>query len=237
MKIEVITSFHEPYFNLIGKDCVNTWVKFWPRNLYLTCYVEGFEMPPFKRVRPISFGELPKEYFEFQEKEASGNVKKFAKKAFSFIHAMHNSDADRIIWLDADVITQKNMPLEFLESLLPDSVLSTQMGVTYHTKKTGELGNWYVPETGFFAVNTRHELFLKFRETYTDMYVNWKFENLRRWYDNDVFGYTLKSLDAPTLDLCANFIKAYKTPLRHTVLGEYLQHHKAKHSKDQYSKI
>jgi hypothetical protein len=37
-------------------------------------------------------------------------------------------------------------------------------------------------------------------------------------------------------DLCTVFQKGYKTPLRHTVLGEYLIHHKAKHSKAEYSK-
>jgi hypothetical protein len=35
-------------------------------------------------------------------------------------------------------------------------------------------------------------------------------------------------------DLCAGFLKPYKTPLPHTVLGKYLIHFKAKHSKAEY---
>ena len=30
------------------------------------------------------------------------------------------------------------------------------------------------------------------------------------------------------------FTKKYKTPLRHTVLGDHLMHYKAKHSKAEY---
>jgi hypothetical protein len=107
MKIEIITSFNESYYNLIGKDCVSSWLKHWPKELSLTCYVEGFTLPPTERIKQISFDNLCKEYFEFQKSNENDRVKIFSKKAYSAIHAFENSDADYIIWIDADVITGK----------------------------------------------------------------------------------------------------------------------------------
>jgi hypothetical protein len=40
MNIEVITSFNQNYYDLIGKDSVDSWLKYWPKELSLTCYVE-----------------------------------------------------------------------------------------------------------------------------------------------------------------------------------------------------
>lgn len=232
MKIEVITSFHKPYFDLVGKDCIESWIKYWPKEINFTCYVEDFEMPHYDKIKQISFSKLGHAYENFQKKEYKLQTKKFSKKAFSFIHAMENSKADRIIWVDADTITLKKISMTFLESILPDDKLSTHMGVNYDTRKDGSKGNWFVPETGFFSINTNHNLFVNFRKIYKSTYVDGDFRDLRRQYDNDVYGYTIKKLKAPSNDLCSHFLKPFKTPLKHTVLGEYLFHFKAKHSKE-----
>ena len=234
MKIEIITSFNQAYYDLIGKDCVETWLKYWPIDLTLTCYVEEFRLPDHPRIKQISFDTFKPEYYEFQS-TANKQVKKFAKKAWSFIHAMENSTADRIIWLDADVLSVGHLPMNVLLKVLPNNVLSTHMGVTYTETKEGSPGRWFVPETGFFAVNTRHQQFSEFRNEYKRHYVERDSSMLRRFYDNDVYGYVFEKLKAPGNDLCKDFTKDYKTPLRHTVLGPYIEHYKAKHSKHEFS--
>ena len=236
MNIEIITSFNEYYYELIGRDSLESFIKFWPEEFSLTCYVEEFALSPIHRIRQIDFSNLDPAYNKFQHtKGIGGQERKFSKKAFSFIHAMYHSNADRIIWLDSDVVSQKLLPKNLLISLLPDNVLSTHMGVTYDSMKDGTPGRWFVPETGFFAVNTRHERFDDFRREYCRRYVEQDSSNLRRFYDNDVYGYVFESLGANGLDLCKDFKKPYKTPLKHTVLGPYLAHYKAKHSKADYA--
>jgi hypothetical protein len=50
-----------------------------------------------------------------------------------------------------------------------------------------------------------------------------------------VFGAALLTVPkAEVFDLCKTFGKKYKTPLRHTILGDHLIHYKAKHSKAEY---
>ena len=234
MNIEIITSFNQRYYDLIGKDCVDTWLKYWPKELTLTCYVEEFRLPDHPRLKQISFDVFEPEYYEFQS-TSNKQVQKFAKKAWSFIHAMENSTADRIVWLDADVLSVEHLPLELLQNILPSNVLSTHLGVTYTTAKDGSPGRWFVPETGFFAVNTHHQQFKEFASEYKRHYVERDNSMLRRFYDNDVYGYVFEKLKAPGNDLCKDFTKGYKTPLRHTVLGPYIEHYKAKHSKHLFS--
>ena len=148
---------------------------------------------------------------------------------------MENSTADRIVWLDADVLSVDHLPLKLLQDVLPSNVLSTHMGVTYTAAKDGSPGRWFVPETGFFAVNTHHSQFKEFASEYKRHYVERDNTMLRRFYDNDVYGHVFEKLKAPGNDLCKDFTKGYKTPLRHTVLGPYIEHYKAKHSKHEFS--
>jgi hypothetical protein len=234
--IQVITSFNQLYHDLIGKDSVSSFLEHWPDNLKLTCYVEGFQLPNNDRVVQIEFSKLDPDYDQYQlDTLLNQSMKKFAKKAYSFMHAMHHSTAEWIVWLDADVITVKSLPIELLQRVLRPDHLAMYMGVTYLIDKSGNPGQWLVPETGVFAVNTRHKDFAAFRAEYCRRYHDRDYADLRRYYDNDVFGAALLAVpNAAVLDLCAGFTKSYKTPLRHTVLGDHLIHYKAKHSKAEY---
>ena len=235
MKIEVITSFNQAYYDAIGQHAVESWTKYWPQDMQLTCYVEQCSIEQSDRIRLVDFEEFGCDYWRFQEEPTlKSRAKIFAKKAWSFIHASQNTQADRVIWIDADVITISSITKEFLYSLLPTEVLSTHLGVTYWEDKRGRPGPWLVPETGFFAVNTRHEKFCEFIDEYHRRYHEQDYADLRRFYDNDVYGAALTKIVAPVLDLCANLPKPYKTPLEHTVLGPYLHHYKAKHRKEQF---
>ena len=234
--IEIITSFDKRYYDLIGKDCVSSFLELWDPEFSLTCYTEGFQLDPHDRIKQIDFNtQADPEYHRLQQDTEYGvQVKKFSKKAFSVIHAMYHSTADWILWLDADVVTMKSLPAHLILDCMRSEDLSMYMGVTYTTDKSGNPGSWLVPETGVFAVNTRHEKFEEFRNEYRRRYVERDHADLRRFYDNDVFGAALNLADAPVYDLCEGFAKPYKTPLPHTVLGEYLIHYKAKHSKAEY---
>jgi hypothetical protein len=235
--IQVITSFSQTYYDLIGRDSAESFIKYWPEELKLTCYVEGFSLPEHERIEQIDFSELDPDYPAFQsDPNLTQSQKKFAKKAYSFMHAITQPQADWIFWMDADVVTLKELPMAILEKILRSGCLSMYMGVTYTSDKAGNPGNWLVPETGIFAVNTRHWQFKTFRSEYLRRYHERDYADLRRFYDNDVFGAALGVVKQCRMnDLCHGFTKPYKTPLPHTVMKDYLIHYKAKHSKAEYS--
>lgn len=235
MNIEVITSFNQSYYERIGQKAVESWLKYWPETLTLTCYTEEFDIPGHPRLKSVDFKNLDQDYYRFQDDpDIKSRAKTFAKKAWCFMHAADTSAADRVVWLDADVITQQSVDLAFLQSILPDWALSTHLGVTYWEDKRGRPGPWLVPETGFFAVNTRHTKFSAFVAEYRRRYLEKDYQDLRRFYDNDVYGAALMHANTDVLDLCAGLKKPYKTPLRHTVLSPYLYHYKAQHRKEEF---
>ena len=61
MKIEVITSFNQEYYDKIGHACVATWLEHWPKHYTLTCYVEEFRLPDQERINQIDFADFSRE--------------------------------------------------------------------------------------------------------------------------------------------------------------------------------
>lgn len=235
MKLEVITSMNQDYHDRIGRDCIKSYLEHWSTDL--TVYAESVAIKPHSRLRIIEFDELGADYQTFQQDETlSRRCRTFAKKAFCVLHAMDNSAADWLVWIDADVITQRSDPVDLLKTVLQPHYLAMYMGVRYDSHEaTNTSGDWLVPETGFFAVNLRHRMTPVLVQEYRRRYLNKSFSDLRRSYDNDVFGAAVLATPADYLDLCQGLEKAYKTPLKHTVFGAYLCHYKAKHSKANYA--
>jgi len=202
----------------------------------LTVYTEHMSLAPHPRLRTIDFDQLDPDYARFQDDpNLNQSEKKFAKKAYCFMHAMQAVTAGWIMWIDADVISIDDQPLDLWQNLLVPRAATMYMGVNYVLDKQGQPGSWLVPETGVFAVNRDHVDFEQFRAEYCRRYHERDRTGLRRYYDNDVFGAALAHLRATDhADLCTGFAKPYKTPLPHTILGHYLIHYKAKHSKAEY---
>jgi lipopolysaccharide biosynthesis glycosyltransferase len=239
MKISVITSFNKHYYDTIGNKSVSSWLKYWPDNISLTCYVEEFNLPfSNSRITEIPFDCLPNEYFEFQKDiNLKPRVKTFAKKAYSIIHAFENNIADRIIWIDADVISTNSLSVDFLENLCPDDTLLSYMRVWHNIDRLDPTSE-EVPsaESGFFIVNTKHLEFKNFSSRYREYYNLRITKNLRRFYDGEVLGAVAKEFEnkCKIIDLCQVVEKRYNSPLRHLPAGKYLTHYKSKHSKDQF---
>lgn len=235
MKIAVVTSMHEPYYNGLGKTCIDTFEKYWPAGIKLHVYNEGFDLSPTEKIQPMQF-ELGPDYDDFyMSTDYKPRVKQFAKKAFAWLHAYDNIKCDRLIWIDADCRTLKEPNIELLVSMCPDTVLSAHMGIWYdHTKdpKKGlvKIDPVYSVETGFYIFNTQHEKANDFIRQYRDYYMNGFSNKMRRYYDGDVYGCTVKDFDEEYFN---DFnIKGAKTALSKTELKDYFLHLKGKVKKE-----
>ena len=237
MKIAVITSFNQDYYDRIGQHCVNSWLQHWSDPMRLTCYVEEFCLHPDPRMDQIDFENLGDQYRSFQASDERPRVKTFAKKAYSVIHAMEHINCDRLVWIDADTITTAPVSQQDILALCPDDVCATFMGVYHNLDKhdpTSAL--MFSAETGFFILNKQHSGFRQFCSRYRAYYDQRLKQNLRRFYDGEVFGAVIKDLEDQIMfrDLCASLKKAYNSPLKHTPVGRFLVHHKSKHSKEDF---
>ena len=130
MKYQFITSMHKEYFDHIGQVMIQSWLKYWNRkNMTLTIYAEGFKHD-FNDDRIVwkDWSECCKEnhniFVKISAGKTPGSAPKFAKKGFAFLHAMENVDADRLVWLDADLLFYKTIDYKKFDKLLDKNKLT-----------------------------------------------------------------------------------------------------------------
>jgi hypothetical protein len=224
MRYVAITSMDEKYYNHCGRVMIGSYSSHFFRNIPLYVYNEGNFT--FKSKNTYAAGwNLGLEYNKFSERWSNKNerVHTFSKKAFSIIHAMYNVECDRLIWLDADTHFTADFPKQLLDLISPDDTLSTHFGVKHNVDEQ----EFFSCETGFFILNKRHELFEEFRETYTNIYINDEYENLRRFYDGEVYGKTVEIMAEQGYKMINLNPGKHKTPISRSVLAPYLTHYKA----------
>lgn len=234
MKINVVTSFSKEYYEHIGKYSISTWLKNWPEDIKMLCYVEGCHLESNPRIEQIPISSLDAEYHNFMNDDKwKPRIKTFAKKGYSWVDAVERSDADWLIWLDADLMTKKTITYDILREYCNDKLLASYMGVWYEDKKVEGVG--IVPlekpllgsETCVYFFNLRHPEAKNFARRYKEYYTKNITENLRRFIDTDVWGACVGEFEKKGVKF-NNFNPGnYRTPLPRTDLHPYLQHLKA----------
>ena len=139
---------------------------------------------------------------------------------------MYNTECDYLIWIDADCKIKKKFDNNLLNEIANDNILSSHFSV-WHLKNDK---TYHSCETGFFVLNKKHPKFKKFREVYKNIYVNQEMENLRRFYDGDVYGETVNRLDGKHMNNLNT--GKHKTPMPRSILKDYISHFKGKSLKD-----
>jgi hypothetical protein len=136
---------------------------------------------------------------------------------------MDNIDTNRLIWVDADVMITSEINMLLLSLIAPDDVLSTHFSVWH------EQGNktYHSCETGFFILNTKHVGYKDFCDTYKDIYINDKTQDLRRFYDGEIYGKTVDLMQAKGYKMLNLNPDAHRTPIPRSVLAPYITHFKA----------
>ena len=224
MKYAFISSMNELYYNKCGHLMLESFSKI-NLDYKLHLYNENFS-PQYNNVI-LQGWELGNEYNKFQSLWPSkSTVSKFSKKGFSIIHAMHNIECDYLIWIDADCKITKKFDQTLLDQVANENVLSSHFSVWHD--KNGK--RYHSCETGFFVLNTHHPLFEDFRNTYKNIYVNQESDNLRRFYDGEVYGETVSRLTGKWMNNLNT--RNHKTPMPRSIVKDYLTHFKGKSLKN-----
>jgi len=226
-KFAAITSMDYKYYRECGKFMLISYDKYWKSIMPLYLYNEDNFIPSVDSI--ICQGwDLGNDYQNFQQRHTNNRVKTFSKKAFSIIHAMNNIECDRLIWIDADVVINSKIHVQLLDLISDDSVLSTHFSV-WHDWPDEQYPDRVAHscETGFFILNKNHRLFTAFKNTYTDIYVNDKTQDMRRFYDGEVYGKTVDILEKQGAKMLNLNPGLHKTPISRSILSPYMEHFKA----------
>jgi hypothetical protein len=232
-KYAAITSMDRKYYDHCGRSMLRSFKTNWSHLFNLYVYNEDEFEVKVKAVTPVGW-DLGLEYDNFMSRHNNPRVKTFAKKGFTIIHAMDNIDCEKLIWLDGDTIIKAEVPMQLLELISPDDVLSTHFSV-WHIKDDV---SYHSCETGFFILNKKHKGYTDFCNTYKQIYYEDNIDGLRRFYDGEVYGKTVELMEAKGHKMLNLNPGKHKTPISRSVISPYLDHYKAG-LKDQidYSKL
>jgi hypothetical protein len=157
---------------------------------------------------------------------------RFSNKVFCVINAVRNSaNYDYVLWVDADTFTFRPLPLNFLETLLPQDTMLTFLGRERYALKDG--GKY--PECGFVGYNLRHPNIQEFVAEWEKLYISNEVFQLLEWHDSFVFWHLARKFQEK-YNIQVNDIGYGKNVKGHHVfinseLGLYMDHMKGKRKK------
>jgi hypothetical protein len=129
---QAITTCNGQQWAQYGRTMVTTFCRFWPSDVPLRVYAEGFAGDQNDQVEFVDFHEACPWFNPWAAKQgpqAHGMTPyghsfkmdciRFAHKPAVIAAAAKACEADVLIWLDADIVTHNLVTLDWLDSLLP----------------------------------------------------------------------------------------------------------------------
>jgi hypothetical protein len=233
--IKVVTSQHRPYYDTIGKFCIDSFLENWDSSIPLEIYAEEF-IPDQKVDRLIVNSMEPvlnrwQKYINLRGTTKKTKMAKFWLKSFVVIDAIKNSNEDILIWLDSDVITHAKITPEILYNLLPEDTLLCDIPAL------GKLTN-KESETGFCMLNLRHPMLKKFLKEYENYYKTKEgLSTLPRDIDSSVWWAARNTVveKGAKVNGLHSTINSH-VPFMGTCLKEYMRHWVTKSNKSVFAK-
>jgi hypothetical protein len=204
MKISVVTTFHEAGLIEYGQRMINSFCENWPEEVTLHIYPESCN-PAIRNHSHVTLKRLEEipELMAFKEKwknvpKANGDVSadpvrsrrkdsgkgfkwhavRFAHKVYAIFDCAKETNADFLVWMDADTICHSPVTMQDLYRMIPSDSELCYLG------RKGKYS-----ECGLYAMNLRSQNvqnFLKeFQRVYDDA-ENGIFQ-LDEWHDSFVF--------------------------------------------------
>lgn len=205
MKYAVVTTFHDAGYKQYASKMIDTFVKNWPKEVKLYLYPEKVNpripidsnielidldtgVPDLKRFKD-TWGSVPKANGDISQiprlaarndnhKSFKWDAVRFAHKVYAIFHCAKNTDADVLIWMDADMVCHSPITIERLAELIPADKDLCFLG------RNGKFS-----ECGLYSMNLRSEMIRNFLREFQSMYDNAEqgIFTLDEWHDSYVF--------------------------------------------------
>jgi hypothetical protein len=243
-KFAVVTTYNQQGLTKYAQRFINTFDKNMPLEVDLLLYNERAtpKLPSTKRnIRSMDAErELRTTLVEFKKRwkddpRANGqgpdkrrldhkkafkwDAIRFSNKVYAIFDAVKKTDADVLIWMDADSVVHSPMSFDFLDKFVPEDVF-----LCYAGRK-----NKYT-ECGWYSINLRHPHADKFLTEFQRMYddANNGIFKLKEWHDSYVFDvvkdWHTQEWGAVNKDFSNGLIEREGHPIINSELGAYIDH-------------
>jgi hypothetical protein len=240
MKISVVTTFHKSGYEKYGKRMIESFLKNWPSTIELHVYAEdvnviesapnlivhnllqeSIELVNFKntwRQVPKANGDVSSDPIRSKRKDAGKGFKwdavRFAHKVYAIFQCAKITDANILLWMDADMICHSPISQESVESLCSRADLCF----------LGRVGKY--TECGLYSMNLKSQSIQQFLEKFQQYYDNAEegIFQLEEWHDSFVFDAVRKNISLKEHNWAAGIITGEGHPLINCEWGAYLDH-------------
>lgn len=224
MKFEAITTCNSVGWKQHGERMANTFLDFWPSTVPLAVYAENFNP-----IRGVEKRELPVwiEHFKAANKNneaAKGMIGgkynyrfdavKFSHKVAAISDAVYRTNADVLIWIDADTVTHSIVSEQFLADRFPSG--SQVAWLERHT---------LYPECGFVMYAAQDADVREAVKEFAALYEDGKVFGLQEWHDSWVFEWVVKRHNLRTTSLSGEY-GWHSHPFINGPLGSVMDHAK-----------
>jgi hypothetical protein len=243
MKIAVVTTFHEDGLKKYAQKMIDTFCENWPSDVILHIYPEMCnpavrdhshvtlkrleevpELMAFKnqwRNVPKANGDVSQDPVRSKRKDAGKGFKwdavRFAHKVYAIFDCARTTDADVLIWMDADNVCHSTITLDTVKKFCPPDI---DLGFL------GREGKY--TECGLYSMNLRSESVQAFLREFQRMYddADNGIFTLAEWHDSFVFDVVRNKFRGRLKELnwSAGIISGEGHPLINSAWGAYLDH-------------
>ena len=245
-KISVVSTFHAPVLDLYGQRFVDSFSKNIDPKIELILYAEDCvpstddsritvldqkthlsKLVQFKqrwkgvpKANGIPPAEIKKRRPRDHHKAFKWDAVRFANKVYAVFDAAQRTDADWIVWMDADTYCHTYFPYDKFASFFPSNSWMSYLG---RGKK------W--PECGFYGINLKNKIGLEFLKEFERVYeqADTGIFQMEEWHDSFVFEEVRKTImsqypKSSVHNISGNLVNGEGHPLINTDLGKYLDH-------------
>jgi hypothetical protein len=204
MKYAVVTTFNEQGLIQYGQRMIDTFCQNWPQEVILHIYPEKCnpkiqnhshvtltdldsvqELTTFKerwRNVPKANGDVSRDPVRSKRKDAGKGFKwhavRFAHKVYAIFDCARTTDADILIWMDADTICHSTITMTDIQRMIPSDKDLCFLG------RKGKYS-----ECGLYSLNLKSQMTKNFLNEFQRMYDNAEtgIFQLAEWHDSFVF--------------------------------------------------
>lgn len=212
-----VTTCSDAMFETFGRKMQESWAAHWP--IELTLIREGRLLELSRGLRefraraglPVFAGCINGEYHYRMD------ALRFAWKVFAILDG--GVQADVLFWVDADTVTTKDVPMSFVEGLLPDDCYTACLRRSH-----------MYTEGGFVAYRRTHKAHEPFMAAWRYLYDTGSLFLLPEWHDCYTYDQVRLAMEAADLVKTHNLTPPEAMddlhPFDRSPLAEYMTHHK-----------
>ncbi|WP_420562674.1 hypothetical protein [Thalassobaculum sp.] len=186
-----VTTFHAEGFEKHGREFIESFERHWPAGTKLWVMAENCQPPQTEKVQVRDLLTSCPALVEFKQRHAANpgargrfgriydyqlDSVRWSHKVYAVEAAAEFSDADILIYVDADIVCFQDMPLSFLNSLMP-----SWADIGYMPRKR------MYSECSFVLYRIKRPEVQRFIKEHSSYYTNDKVFSLPRWTDCHIF--------------------------------------------------